>query len=94
MGDMSEPKGQSLDERTNEPIMYQIHKTLGRAAKQKQKYMQNSTIKKKSKLNDDRIGSRINSLHKPYHVAHPYFLTLPKWNILISWDNLLEHFRH
>ena len=63
MGDMSEPKGQSLDERTNEPIMYQIHKTLGRAAKQKQKYMQNSTIKKKSKLNDDRIGSQINSLN-------------------------------
>ena len=59
MGDMSEPKGQSLDERTNEPIMYQIHKTLGRAAKQKQKYMQNSTIKKKSKLNDDRTGSQI-----------------------------------
>ena len=63
MGDMSEPKGQSLDERTNEPIMYQIHKTLGRAAKQKQKYIQNSTIKKKSKLNDDRIGSQINSLN-------------------------------
>lgn len=67
MGDMSEPKGQSLDERTNEPIMYQIHKTLGRAAKQKQKYIQNSTIKKKSKLNDDRIGSPINSIHKLYH---------------------------
>ena len=67
MGDMSEPKGQSLDERTNEPIMYQIHKTLGRAAKQKQKYMQNSTIKKKSKLNDDRIGS-----HKPYLMAYSY----------------------
>ena len=63
MGDMSGPKGQSLDERTNEPIMYQIHKTLGRAAKQKQKYIQNSTIKKKSKLNDDRIGSQINSLN-------------------------------
>lgn len=41
--------------------MYQIHKTLGRAAKQKQKYIQNSTIKKKSKLNDDRTGSLINA---------------------------------
>ena len=33
--------------------MSQIHKTLGRAARQKQKLI-NQTIKKKSKLLDDR----------------------------------------
>ena len=56
MGDMSEPKIGPIDAmERNEPIMYQIHKTLGRAAKQKQKLI-NQTIKKKSKLNsiDDR----------------------------------------
>ena len=37
----------------NEPVMSQIHKTLGRAARQKQKLI-NQTIKKKSKLIDER----------------------------------------
>ena len=50
----SDPKTAPLDSlESNEPVMSQIHKTLGRAARQKQKLI-NQTIKKKSKLLDDR----------------------------------------
>ena len=57
MGDMSDPKSAPLDSlERNEPVMSQIHKTLGRAARQKQKLI-NQTIKKKSKLIDDRTVS-------------------------------------
>ena len=49
-----DPKSAPLDSlERNEPVMSQIHKTLGRAARQKQKLI-NQTIKKKSKLLDDR----------------------------------------
>ena len=42
MGDVAEPRHQGGMEQRNEPIMNQINRTIGRAARQKQKMINQS----------------------------------------------------
>jgi myosin-7 len=71
MGDIAEPRGQPSHRL--EPIMNQINRTIGRAARQKQQ-MINQTFKKKSKMNsmEDRFRSftetPTNSLEKIHFI--------------------------